>query len=665
MIIRHTTRARGAIFAFLLLACQRSGSESSGSDGARSSTGGAAQGSGGTDGGSSSGGILTGEPDSPEIIADISVTPGRGIYSEPVSVVVEHPSATSIRYTLDGGDPRDPEALVSDLPLTLTIDPADATNRYVAPGVVLRMTTGGPEAEASSVVTHTYLFPNRVAELSPDETSPGGGWPENGEAPGTLGDEPQRLDYGIDPDISGHPEYGPLLQDALSALPSISLVTDLENLFDPETGIYVNADGRGIEWERFGSMEILAADQPDAQLQVNLGMRIRGGSSRVGPNPKHAFRLYFRSDYGPGKLEYPLFGEEGAATFDKLDLRTSQNYSWSKDSGEAGAESIMNRDVFSRDLQGLLGQPYTRSRYYHLYLDGVYWGIFQSEERPDADYAATYFGGTNDDYDVVKVASDLDFTLEVTDGDFTSFQAVWAACQAGFENDADYYRLEGKDASGARDASLPVMVDVDNLIDYMLIVFYTGNFDAPVSKWFQNQNPNNFFAISSRTDPERGFVFVSHDNEHTLLAEPFYVTSGVDEDRVNIGADNGARDGEGIVNPIYQMQVTEFERFHPQWLHERLAENENYAARFAARAHELLDEGGLFTTARAQEVFDRRTAELESAIVAESARWGDAQEDVARTKNDDWLPAISRVREKFLVERTNIVVAQLAAAGLY
>ena len=34
----------------------------------------------------------------------------------------------------------------------------------------------------------------------------------------------------------------------------------------------------------------------------------------------------------------------------------------------------MLRDVWSRDTQRDMGRPYTRSRYYHLYLNGLYWG---------------------------------------------------------------------------------------------------------------------------------------------------------------------------------------------------------------------------------------------------------------------------------------------------
>lgn len=103
------------------------------------------------------------------------------------------------------------------------------------------------------------------------------------------------------------------------------------------------------------------------------GFRIRGGWSRHDEFAKHAFRLFFRSEYGERKLRFPLFGDEGVNEFDKVDLRCSQNYSWSK-GGEEAPYCTMNRDVFSRDCQRDMLQPYTRSRYYHLYLNGLLLG---------------------------------------------------------------------------------------------------------------------------------------------------------------------------------------------------------------------------------------------------------------------------------------------------
>ena len=64
----------------------------------------------------------------------------------------------------------------------------------------------------------------------------------------------------------------------------------------------------------------------------------------------------------------------------------------------------MLRDLFARDCSKAMGEPYTRSRYYHLYLNGEYWGVYMTEERPSEEYGASYMGGSQEDYDHVKTA---------------------------------------------------------------------------------------------------------------------------------------------------------------------------------------------------------------------------------------------------------------------
>ena len=107
----------------------------------------------------------------------------------------------------------------------------------------------------------------------------------------------------------------------------------------------------GREAERMGSIEVLSPNSKEG-MQVNCGVRIRGGFSRTSRNPKHGFRLFFRRQYGPGKLRYPMFGKDAAQEFDNVDLRCSQNYSWNMGGDERG---LFVRDQFSRDLQLLVG----------------------------------------------------------------------------------------------------------------------------------------------------------------------------------------------------------------------------------------------------------------------------------------------------------------------
>ena len=256
----------------------------------------------------------------------------------------------------------------------------------------------------------------------------------------------------------------PLSPEDLKAIPTFSIVMNLNDLFDSATGIYANARQDGIEGERPGSIELMYPDGTKG-FQINAGIRIRGGYSRDPSNPKHAFRFFFRDEYG-GRLNYPVFGDDAAQTFEKFDLRCAQNYSWSYGGDSRG---IFIRDQFSRDTLLAMGQPATRGNFYHLYINGQYWGLYDTEERPEAYFGETYLGGDEADYDVIKVETN-GYTIYATDGNMDAWSDMWNQAKAGLATDAAYQRIQGNNPDGKRNSAYPVLLDVDNLIDYMLVV---------------------------------------------------------------------------------------------------------------------------------------------------------------------------------------------------
>jgi hypothetical protein len=582
---------------------------------------------------------ITAVPSVPEVQDTLGVqfSHPAGFYSSAFSLTLTSPdpSATLV-YTIDGSNPQTSgTAKRAGTTASISVNPASTTGRARTPGFLVRASIEKAGYTPSKPQTRSYIFLDQVKTQSAD---PGGGWP-------TTNVNGQYIDLEMDPDVVNDSRYSGQIVNSLKAIPTISLVTDIENLFDPSVGIYVNADGHGLEWERFSSVELINPDGTQG-FQTNAGLRIRGGWSRHDEYPKHAFRLFFRETYGDAKLDYPLFGEEGVDKFDKIDLRCEQNYSWANWSGE---HNTFVREVFSRDTQRDMGQPYTRSRYYHLYLNGMYWGIFQTQERSEARFAADYLGDSSEDYDVIKVnTEDYSYRIEATDGVMDSWQQIYNLCQAGFTNNAAYYSLEGKDANGNPVAGSEILVDIDNLIDYMLSIFYTGNFDAPTSSFMGNAGPNNFYAIQNRNDKSKGFIFFSHDAEHALMVDPISPGVGLNEDRVNI-----------------TMRVSDFSKFHPQWLHFKLSSNPEYRIRFADRAALFMTGNGALTEGKCLERFNNRVAEVEGAVIAESARWGDAKTGYALTKDDTWLPEIETVQDGFFPFRTAIVLNQLKKANLY
>ena len=97
-----------------------------------------------------------------------------------------------------------------------------------------------------------------------------------------------------------------------------------------------------------------------------------------------------------------------------------------------------------------MAQPYTRSRYYHLYINGHYWGLFQTQERADADFAASYLGGKDQHYDVIKNDSSGSRALHATDGTIASYRRLYDAATRGFSSDSDYLTVLGLLADGRR-----------------------------------------------------------------------------------------------------------------------------------------------------------------------------------------------------------------------
>lgn len=561
--------------------------------------------------------------------------PDRGFYEENFDLTLSTtPAGLAILYTIDGTDPRTSATATEGIsPVTILIDPENRFGRDRAPGYCVRAVAVQADTFATKVKTHTYIFANRVVELSPDGLRPGTGWPSENFGWG------KNINYGMDRQVTENPLYKDSIVPALLDIPTFSMVMDLNDLFDQTTGIYMNALEHGIEWERPCSVELIYPDGTDG-FQINCGVRIRGGWSRNDSNPKHAFRWFFRSEFGEPKLKYPLFGDDGVDEFDKIDLRTAMNYSWSYGAEDASKNTFL-RDVFSRDMQRDMGRPYTRSRYYHLYINGTYWGLYQTQERAEASFAESYLGGESEDYDVIKVDGGYQglFVIEATDGTLDAWRRLWDASIEGFENNDVYYRVQGLNPDGSPNPDYEVLLNVDNLIDFMITVFVSGDGDGPASGF--TNGPNNFYAVYNPNKRD-GFIYMRHDAEHTLGAQSWAVD----------------RTGPfGIGN--------RFEKSNPQWIHEQLCENQLYRAEFANHVYKHFFNGGAVTPEVNLARLLERKAQIELAIIAESARWGDSKHEPAYTKDDGWAQAVDYIVNNFLPTRTQVVLAQLHAKGLY
>lgn len=554
-------------------------------------------------------------------VADTKFDHNRGFYSSPFDLAIATETAgATIRYTTNGTPPSLTNGLVYANPIPITGT------------TVIRAAAFKDGFQPSNVDTHTYIFLEDVIRQSPTGQVPPG-WPS------TWGNNVR--DYGMDPDVVNSPKYSATVKNDLQTIPSFSIVTDLKNLFDARTGIYANAGQHGINWERPTSLELIFSDGAKG-FQIDCGIRIRGGYSRSSSNPKHAFRLFFRPDYGTPKLKYPMFGDAGADRFEGFDLRTFQNYSWSF---EGDSRGIFLRDQFSRDCQLAMGQAATRGAYYHLYINGEYWGLYNTEERPEASYAETYFGGNKEDYDVIKVQTGP-YTIYATDGNMNAWTRLYNLAKAGLATDAAYQKIQGNNADGTRNPAFENLLDIDNLIDYMLVILYTGNFDAPISKFLGNTNPNNWYGIRSRLGTA-GFRFFSHDAEHTLIAQ-----DGTPALNVNRTGPYSAGDSSVLYS-------------NPQWLWQKLSANAEFRLRVADHIQRHFFNGGVLTPQACINRFLARKNEIDRAVVGESARWGDAKRSTPLTRDVEWIREVNNLLTNYFPFRSDVVLGQLKTKNLY
>ena len=340
------------------------------------------------------------------------------------------------------------------------------------------------------------------------------------------------------------------------------------------------------------------------------GLRIHGYGWRYhSATKKHSFRLEFSRDYGVPKLEYPLFADAPVDRFDSIVLRAGGSKTWLDFRDPANAQYL--HDAFARDTARDMGKTDGHATYVHLYLNGLYWGLYNPVERPEAGFGEEYFGGDDDEYDAINRRT---VTNEAVDGTLDAYNELLA--RADEDLSTDISRVEE-------------MLDLDDLIDYMLIHQYMVNRDGPCCA-----ESNNMRGLRRRLDGEQ-FRFFVWDMEYSLW-------DATDTTNVSI-------DVAGSISHVYT----------------RLQDNADFRARYAERARMHLTGTGALTPDAAAARYEARATEIYGALLAESARWGDTYREPPYTRDVEWQAEYDRLMEDFFPNRTAELIDQLTAVGLY
>ncbi len=294
-------------------------------------------------------------------------------------------------------------------------------------------------------------------------------------------------------------------------MPSLSLAINVNDMFGP-SGIYSNPGSSGTSWERKTSLELVDPSDPsgDGNFQQNCAIRIQGGAFRsFGLTRKKSFRVIFKSQFGtsnlptdgPGKLSFPLFGTAPgvAQEFQTLVFRMESNDGWQW-SG-AGGQPQYARDEFGRRAQLALGQPASHGRYLNLYINGVYWGLYNVVERPDSGFAESYIdGAVREEWEGQNSGSPInDATNLNTWNSYRSSVAAISSAGSDAARDAAFLRSCGYNPDGARNPAYPIWCDPSNNADYFIVNWYAGNSDWPNKNYYGGIDKQPSATGTSRT----------------------------------------------------------------------------------------------------------------------------------------------------------------------
>lgn len=259
----------------------------------------------------------------------------------------------------------------------------------------------------------------------------------------------------------------------------ISIVTDADNLFNPDTGAYMvgtsyyawknsndyvpydpsdvqnptnyNRDGKESEFP----VTIQIFEEGKAVFTTDVGARISGNWSRS--SHQKSIRLYARKELsGESKMKYAffedLFNYEGKLIkkFDKVTLRNG------------GGDSLLHfRDAFIQDVAKDLAVDIMASEPYIMFLNGEFWGFYMLREKPEDYYIKSHYGIDDKDVTVIKNGS-------LDSGEWENLEAYRDFCNwvttADMTKTANYKKFCEQ-------------MDVQSFIDYMAVETYVNNSD--------------------------------------------------------------------------------------------------------------------------------------------------------------------------------------------
>ncbi len=446
----------------------------------------------------------------------------------------------------------------------------------------------------SKVYTHTYIFP----ALSAKQGNKPVGFPSI-----WRGNSKIRADYEMDQEVINHPEFAPKIITAFKSIPSLSLSMNVKDWFDHSTGLYIGYPNSSESREKAVTAEFIF-NTNEQNFFVECGVQNQGGTSIINwMVPKQSMRLLFKEIYGPKKLKRKLFPDSEIQSINTLVIDGYLNtwlHPWYE---EQRVSSIFLRDQLTSDLHNEMGGLSFHGRFIHLFLNGLYWGMYDLHERPDDAFLAEYLEAKRTDFDVIKQSP-----RRIVQGSNKYYLEMLELARKGLATDESFETIQE-------------YLDIPWFIDYMILNFYLGNHD-----WAHH----NYYAARNKK-LKTGFRFYTWDSEDVMRYSDVNYNNTLKNDK------NG-----------------------PTEIHAYLKENKKYRMMFADAVYKHCFNDGVLVPENLEKIFLLRKNEIEDAVILESARWGDFRKDksgITYTKKH-WDAEVNKILTEYIPFRKDIVIKQ-------
>ena len=321
----------------------------------------------------------------------------------------------------------------------------------------------------------------------------------------------------------------------------LSLVTNPENLFDPDIGIYVtgtmfleekkkeenegeggnrrwgfnrfpcNYRMKGKEWEREAFVTIF--EKSEIHLQQKLGLRIKGAYTRN--EPGKSFNIYARKQYGKSTIDTNLLKDNYdingnlITSYKALSLRNVYNL-----------DRI--RDKYGRDLIYRKNLGFPSYKECILFLNGEYWGMYLIQEKIDDNYISSNYLLSSNKIIVAK-AGDIEDGPEEELDNFEYFCGNYSKKDVA---DKEVY------------SEIKNYIDIDSLIELFATGIYISNLDWPGNndgEWKYSGKP-----IEGNKFTDGKWRFLMYDIDYSMGAD-FFTPGSPESNDFDIISGNGNR----------------------------------------------------------------------------------------------------------------------------